>query len=347
MPSRGAIRLIVILIAVIGFAIGGYNYYMDSPVHVLNMVRGAVINHDRELFEKYVDTDDIIDDSCYVLAELLLDTDKTSRNYSAEYLNKMTRENTPLVKEILKKHLRLYIQGEKSQNQDKNLGPIEAAYPQYMEVAASEFMKRLNLDYLSFSGVRTSIIRGNSAVLDVDFIDSRLNQKFSLKVHLERLDNGRWKVRELVNLKEFLYDINKAVKDVLKEKNKPLKDEINQYAKIHDVSAEGISGTVSADSLMKIYVPICFSGKKEVRCVEVRVYLKEPTVHRYREVFNIEPQCVSGEMVYTIEKPLGFFVKDAEAISGLNPEKIKFAAVIRRIEFKDGTSIKLLSAKDL
>lgn len=345
MGSRGNAIGIFVVIAAIAIFFGVYNYYMDSPAHVLSMVRGAVITHDREIFDKYVDAEAIAEENCQVLTEVLLERDEAAGHYGREYLKKLAEENEPQAKKILKKQLYQIVDGKTALPPEKNIG-IED-YPQFFEKSSSNLLKKLRLDSFEYMGVDTAIVKDSTAVVDVSFYDKRLNKHYSLKLNMEKIDEG-WKVRELINLKEFLFSINRDIKDVLKEKNKPLKDEINQYARIHDVKARGIDNRdLSTDTVMKVDVPIFIGRGKSISCIKGRVYVEDQGHQRYRVPFEIYPETSYGEMVYTVEKPLGSFVRDSETIARLSRGKLKFGAVIRQVEFTDGTSIKLLTGADL
>ena len=342
MSQRGIIKAIVIIIAVIGVFVGGYNYYMDSPAHVLNMVRGSVTSHNRNLFEEYVDLDAIIGDNTQMLAELLMEDDERFRNYGHAYLLKLAEKHDAKIKEILTGHVQALLDGPKK-SADGTVDTDNEAYNK----AYTIIMKRLNTEHLDYMGIDTSVIHGDSAVVDVLFYDNRLKQNFTLKVNMSRDADGKWKIHELVNLREFLYNIGKSAKEAAREKNKPLKEEINKYANVHDVSANiPDKHNLSPDTWMKIYIPIKFGGNKQIRCITGWVYMKDQSNYQYRIPFDIRPEASAGDMVYTIEKQLDGFVKDADTISKLNPEKLRFGAVIRCMDFSDGTSIKLFDATD-
>ena len=74
-------NIIIIVILVIG--VSGYNYWINTPQYSLLQIQKSVDTKDRVLFDKYVDTNGIIEEIVEDLSKLFIE--ETDTDESSEY----------------------------------------------------------------------------------------------------------------------------------------------------------------------------------------------------------------------------------------------------------------------
>ena len=79
--------------------------------------------------------------------------------------------------------------------------------------------------------------KGDTAIVSITIHSRKVDKDFNLKTKMIKLDDGKWKLKEVTNLVEFMVEVDKAEKLKLAELDKPIKEEI--YKNVKGVDMRG------------------------------------------------------------------------------------------------------------
>lgn len=91
------------------------------------------------------------------------------------------------------------------------------------QASIQEVSQKLNTPDLEYSGVKSTQIDGNIAIVTLTLHDKKVDKDFDLKIKMRAIDGGEWQVVEVANLIEFMQEQEKAVQEKLAEINAPVK----------------------------------------------------------------------------------------------------------------------------
>ena len=83
------------------------------------------------------------------------------------------------------------------------------------------------MSHTQITGIKSSVVDGDTATVSLGIKNEKLGREFELKLRMNRLEDGTWKIRRTSNLKVFMQDIMKAEEEKLAELNQPIKDELD------------------------------------------------------------------------------------------------------------------------
>lgn len=81
------------------------------------------------------------------------------------------------------------------------------------QASIQEVSQKLNTPDLEYSGVKSTQIDGNIAIVTLTLHDKKVDKDFDLKIKMRSIDNGEWQVVEVTNLIEFMQEQEKATQE--------------------------------------------------------------------------------------------------------------------------------------
>ena len=78
----------------------------------------------------------------------------------------------------------------------------------------------------SFKDISTVSKNGDTAIVGVKYHNRKVDKDYTLNVKMEKLNDGKWRAKEITNLLELLDQTERDEVEKLKELDKPFKEEI-------------------------------------------------------------------------------------------------------------------------
>lgn len=202
-------------------------YWVKTPTYSLNIIKEAVQKHDVTTFERHVDMDTL-----YTKAfdDFIVATDKIEGKNSLA--NPLAAGFIQMFKAPVVAALKAAtIEGIKGEDKNATAKKDDAAN------MANNIKGRSGLDKAVFKDVSVISTEGDTALVAIKLHNRKVDKDFSLKVKMTKLDDGKWKLKEVANLVEFMVEVDNAEKLKLAELDKPIKEEIYKC-----VQMDGIRG---------------------------------------------------------------------------------------------------------
>jgi len=202
--------IVIICFGVIALAAGGYYFYWTrTPEYSLKQIQEAVKTHDIEKFKQHVDIDSVLS---HAIDDVLIGSMDASDG---------NKENNVLVKGIVKLAKPILLEAAKSavidyvENGDvKNNETVKKkTNSDTNALAENELGKKFKTDFfhnLEFAKIGSTKKDGKIATVGIEFLNKEMNQTFVLNIKMRGLSDGSWQIIEVVNLKDFFDDIDKA-----------------------------------------------------------------------------------------------------------------------------------------
>ena len=177
-------------------------YFVRTPEYSLNLIREAVQKHDMIAFERHVDTDHIcnklVDDYMVALSQ------KENNPMAIGLMNMMKPALVAHLKEAVLEAARGEGQ-EPTKTQNKEIDEM------------TEALKDNIYNDMKFKSASVIYKDGSEAVVAIALVHPDYNRPVELKVRMVQLDSGKWRVKEIANLMEFLGE-TKRVADAIEKK---------------------------------------------------------------------------------------------------------------------------------
>ena len=199
----------------------------------------------------------------------------------------------------------------------------------------------------TLKGVSTISKNGDTAIVGVKYHNRKVNKDYTLNVKMEKMNDGKWRAKELTNLLEILGQTEKDEAEKLKEIDKPFKEQIWKNVDLgEDYGYRLIQrGTgVNINFTLEVCVPIKNISQKEIANVSGFLQIenkKAPNVglKRFRMAsdYNIAP---GKESVKYFAFRLDLSDKtDRSFVSMDRDNELFIRCFVMKIKFADGTQI--------
>ena len=188
-------------------------YYIKTPVYSMKLIGEAVKNHDLETFDRHVDVKHmagkVFDD--FVAKEA---NDKNgSLAGNAFALGLVTALKPVAVAEMQDAIYAEVAQKDEPMQQKKS------------EIKVLDRLKN-STKVAAFKGVSTVSKNGDTAIVGVKYHNRRVDKDYTLNVKMEKMNDGKWRAKELTNLLELLDQTEKDEAEKLAEIDKPFKEQV-------------------------------------------------------------------------------------------------------------------------
>ena len=205
MSKKYVIALVSVVVAIV-IAVSGYFYWTNSPQYSLAQISKAVDTKDRQLFEKHVDIDNILESALKDIGDFYVA--ETAGELNAEVpasetealAEAMTAMIAPVLTEAIAESLNQYWQATDDEpvDNDDDLGINKKDIEQVVESAEILYIKR----------------GGDTAELGIELTDADSGKKTTLEFLLIKAD-GYWVVSKVSNLRELLDEDTSSANEFL------------------------------------------------------------------------------------------------------------------------------------
>ena len=177
-------------------------YWTKTPVYSANIIRESIAKHDVVTFEKHVDMDTLYgkgyDDA--IIAIDRIEGNGISTNPFAMGILQMMKP--AIVNELKAKTLEEIKGVDNGQSSKKNQATK----------MAEDLQEKADVKNADFKDITVVSKEKGEAIVALTLHNKKFNKDFELKVKMAELQDGTWKLKEIINLVEFLVEVDKADK---------------------------------------------------------------------------------------------------------------------------------------
>jgi len=297
-------------------------YWVRRPAYSLSLIGRALHNHDIDTFERYVDLDSVLPKA---YEDMMVAYSKTSgENLSnplaaAAVQAAKAEQVTDMRAAVISR-----VKGESSSLEDKLT--LAQSGKQTDGAADHSFNSTI------FDSSYVIAKEGNMATVGVKMMHTGLNREITVKVRMGKMENGKWRVKEIMNLYDLIVEIDRYQKEQDAQKKK----EIYKNVQVN-VSYFAEAGCVAAEWKMK---NVSTKEIKNLTAYIIAFDAKSGEVYKKSELLtakNIKP----GEIKDGEPAVLEFDVEDygqREIYSRLYGDT-EIDVKVMSLEFDDGTKI--------
>ena len=181
------VKKYIIIISILVLVIFGYNYWINTPQYSLLQIQKSVDTKDRFLFDKYVDTNRIIEEVVEDLSKIFIEEMDAEDNFEYSILD-----------------TQILAEGLVSLFQPAIENAIEEGFNEFwedeIETIESKADLKSNLDSFEVSFIKRD---GKIAILGLEGKDFDTGGTIKLEFKLNKIDNY-WRVTRILNLEEIL-----------------------------------------------------------------------------------------------------------------------------------------------
>ncbi|MBQ7515597.1 MAG: hypothetical protein IJS96_04890 [Schwartzia sp.] len=253
----GAAFLLLALI-LIGAGVWYYGYHAKTPQYSLGLIQKSVENRDTVTFRQHVDLDSILSRSVDDIIAFA-GKDPTAPALESELGQSIFVALKPAIVNGLKIGILEAVE------QGKN--PVAPGQRGTLTADPGEIARRAGLRDITFREVTATREQGDEALAGVKISEPDIGD-YVLNLRMKRLEDKTWKITEIMNLKEYLIDLDKARKEAQRqylENTRPILEkydaEFNAIATASPIaSVENITRRIEnrralAAELQKVAIP--------------------------------------------------------------------------------------------
>ena len=212
--NKNRMIIVGIIAAILIAAIGGYTYYRHTPTYTFQLIQEAVQKHDYASFQKHVDTKNLLSTAIDDALDMSLEEDKSLNNSTRQMARGFMAMLKPSIVEALDSEIEQYI---KTGSQEKAKAGNKA------DNIASNMQKKADADSLTFKKIGSTRKDGDFCIADVIFTNEKLGKDVTLSFKMKKLEDGTWQILQIVNLKDYLKDVQQEQK--AQKQQKPQKQQ--------------------------------------------------------------------------------------------------------------------------
>lgn len=213
------IFIILVVLAIIGSGAFYFCYWLRTPQHSLDLIKQAMEQHDDATFEKQVDVSRIADDMVSAMIDVTVMNGEETGLFKDNFVAMIKGATLP----AFNSQIRNYVQTGAFQ-------PWEGKSDGF--VIAGAAIDRTGFKDLSYTGVSNVNRHNATAEVTCKIYDKKLQKEFPLRITMNRLEDGTWRVVNLNGLPEFVKTRDAVVVEKLLVLNKPIKEEIGTKVRV-------------------------------------------------------------------------------------------------------------------
>ena len=211
-------KIVAVLAALAILTSGWYFFYwLKTPQHSIVLIADAVRQHDLKTFEKHVDMDNLYSKAYDDVVAVIVAIVKGIKGLAVPLLTSETRS--------------YIVHGDKPEGDAEVQKSIPAGNENGAEIV-DNLKNRTGFGSLKYEGVENTDINDDNAIVSIKLRDEKLSRDFILKIKMQQLDDGLWRLQEITNLQDFMKEREEAVKAKLAELNKPVAEQIASNVKL-------------------------------------------------------------------------------------------------------------------
>ncbi len=339
------LKKIIAVLAALAIAVSGWYffYWLKTPQHSLTLIADAVRQHDLKTFEKHVDMDTLYSNAYDDVVAVTFGEDKNANPIIVAIVKGIKGLAVPLLENETRNYI---IHGDKQSSETEAHKSVPEGNENGAEIV-DNLKNRTGFGSLKYEGVESTDIDGENALVNIKLHDENLSSDFILKIKMQQLDDGMWRLLQITNLQDFMHQREAAVAEKLTELNKPIAAQIEQNVKLDKKLLQITSVHYSTIiRMLETEINLTNTSGKNINYITgmLELYGDDGKVF-YSGSFASNAVLKNGATkLYKFDFELNPYVKqDAEVISS-DLGKIKWNAYLTNVAFDDGSSIDYLTS---
>ncbi len=339
MDKKKWIALTLVVVLLLG--LGGYYYYRHTPTYSLRLIETAVREHDWATFDRHVDVKGMTEGAFDDFLAYEMKNDKTMDDSAKTMALGFAQMFKPVIVGAVETGVRTYVETGAFQDEDKDAtkGKQDAG-----KQAADEILKNADANRLTFQGIKSTEKDGKTAIVILGVHDGEYDSDFEVKLRLNQLDDGTWRIMKLDNLPELIEAVKEAEKKKLAELNEPIRAEMDAAVKLGAVKAT-VQGKGSFSQNLVLSADLTLGGDKAVKSFSGTLSMTAPDGSERTSSYTYTVKAgAAATAPITIRKDLNPFIPFENGILKQKAEGYQFALSVDAVEYTDGTKTQLLKA---
>ncbi len=223
---EGKQRNIIIgaLVVVLGALAFYFMYWTKTPEYSLNLVREAVKNHNTDQFERHVDLDSLLNKGYDDFIAYYLKTEGKDLGGFQTLAAGAAQMMKPSLVASLKSEILKSVSEVKEANTPTDTGKQDKT-KQQVAVLNDNASKIYNKN-VEVKGIKTDSQEPGVSIATIALHNNELEKDFDIKLKMNKLENGQWRVKEITNLIPLLDNIKEAELEKARKVDAPIKESI-------------------------------------------------------------------------------------------------------------------------
>ncbi|MBR3621877.1 MAG: DUF2939 domain-containing protein [Selenomonadaceae bacterium] len=339
--KKWIIAFLVFALLILG-GIGGYIYYIRTPQYSLKLIQEAVQEHNWQKFSRHVDvksvTESAFDDLIAAATEKDKSMDDDTKNLAAGFAQMLK----PVFVNAFEEGIKKYVETGNLNEQQKQ-EPAKDASEDMKNQAANNWIKNSRAGESKFTGIKGTVKEGSVATVILGLRDEKLKADYEIKLFMNQLEDGTWRLTKISNIKEFFKSVETAKNKEVDRLNKPIRAELDKAVQIGEMTASvrqedpfGFSQRLILKADYKV------TSEKPLASFSGEITMTSPTDKTKTMRFDYELE-ETGDNKLSLSKELNPFISEEKEIAKQNAKGYTFETVVTGVKYKDGTSVELLT----
>ena len=314
-------------------------YWTKTPEYSLGIIKDAVKNHDVVQFQQHVDLDTLINKGfdSFMAAEV-----KNNKDISSPLAQGMIAMLKPQVVETFKKEILDTVGGNSSSDKANTSKDGTASHAKRGNELVANIDPLKNMSANGVKKVSTISNNGTTAIVSIVVHDKQVDKDYDFHLQMNKLGNGEWQVKELVNLGDVLAQKETDQAEKLKELDAPIRKQI--YSTLQTTGNASIRRGI-VDTRLELDIGLQNTGEKDIVGAKGKMILQEIKIIFSKKYNSKTGGAVAKDrntVVTTFVSLNSFDENDAEiekrGLSG-RMKTIGYRLEIMELDFADGTKL--------
>lgn len=325
----------VVLIVLVALGVGIYKNVQvlaSRPGTTTQEIRKAIAAHDLDKFQKYVDTDNLLEQAAEQILTAQINSSLTPDTYSTGDLQK--RYENELHPDFIKS-------ARAALNEYVTIGNV--TFPANLS-EAQKFLKRSGVASCKIKSISKPHLEGHTQYSTVIFYNTQMKFSFELELELTDAEAIGWRVTGAKGFDNYYNGYQRALRHKLDSLNTPIVRQLDEIFHVKNFKIEGGEGDEYGFSQnLTIAIKADVKSDKPLNKIIGTITLSGKDNRESVSPFSIDMTGqIQGVQTFKISKTLNPFKKtDVDAMKhGFRKKDMRIE--VTEIIFGDGTNLKLL-----
>ena len=329
-----------LLVLVLGALAFYFLYWTKTPEYSLNLVREAVKNHNTEQFERHVDLDSLLNKGYDDFIAYYLKTEGKDLGGFQTLAAGAAQMMKPSLVASLKSEILKSVSEVKEANTPTDTGKQDKT-KQQVAVLNDNASKIYNKN-VEVKGIKTDSQEPGVSIATIALHNKELEKDFDIKLKMNKLENGQWRVKEITNLIPLLDAIKEAELEKARKIDATVKENI--YKNINGYWTEaGVRQTGNWIPSYTFYMNVDLKNltDKEIKNIKICTKMFDPNGDYVRTLMFDNIESIGPQAQYTAkaEVKLNEFDSTDKKTISQDVKKCYFQLYVLSIETADGTKL--------
>ena len=333
--------LLVAAIAIAALLVWYITYWVKTPQYTLGLIGTAVQKHDFAAFEKHVDMESLYGNAYDDVVAASFGSNRLSSPILAALVQNIKGIAVPILIDQTKN----YVDNGTMDEAD----PSDADSPVLQNNGTdivNSLKNKTGVNSMQYQGVESVQKEGTDATVVIKVFDSSLNKHFFVKLAMQQLADGSWRLMKIDDLQALISERDQALQSKLALLNEPLKKEIAAAVTVKPqkllVTSAAYSGVIR---LLEANLQLTNTTDKELQYFTglLELYTADNELFYSGSFASNRSLAPQQSAAYQFNWELNPFLTDDAKVMNSDFSQVNWQASLSSIVFADGSSIELLT----